>query len=88
MRSHLQGIKGNGVLAKHISEHHPGDTDDPAEKFRMTIHKRSKTILDRLVTEGTRISNLDHNYPNLLMNSKSEWGKGKLVRYEPTVTRI
>ena len=65
-----------------------GDTDDPAEQFKMIIHRRSKTILDRLVTEGTRISNLDHNYPNLLMNSKSEWGTGKLVRYETSVTRI
>ena len=68
MRSHLQGIKGNGVLAKHISEHHPelgtGDIDGPTKQFKRTIHKRSKTILDRLVTEGTRISNLDHNYPN------------------------
>ena len=89
MRSHVEGIKGAGVLAKHIQEFHNQDRDqDNYRRFKMKVLSTSRTILDRLVQEGTNIANVDQKYPGYLMNSKSEWGKGKLVRFEPRVTRI
>ncbi len=42
-----------------------------------------KTNLSRLVSEGLMISKEE---PEALMNSKSEWGRGKTIRFTPTVT--
>ena len=51
---------------------------------RLTNGNLNQHTIDQM----TNISNEDHKYPGYLMNSKSEWGKGKLVRFEPTVTRV
>ena len=50
--------------------------------------RNSRTVLDRLVSVGTNINDIETRYPNWLMNSKSEWGRGKLVRFEPIITRM
>ena len=84
----MGGCKGGGVLGKHLQEHHGGAARDKAQVFSMRGVKGSRTVLDRLVQEGTNINQTDMKYPQWLMNSKSEWGKGKMVRYEPTITRI
>ena len=88
MRSHLGGIKGAGVLGKHIREHHEGNTEGARSLFVMKHEVGARTVLDRLVKEGTRINNVETNNPNWLMNSRGEWGKGKMVRFEPKITRI
>ena len=88
MRSHLGGLRGGGVLGKHLVEHHGGADPGQHSKFKMKSIGGSRTVLGRLVQEGTNINNVETKYPGWIMNSKSEWGKGKLVRYEPTVTRI
>lgn len=88
MKSHLGGVSGGGVLGKHVHEHHEGSRSDQASLFKMELLKGSRTVLDRLVQEGTNINNIEVQFPGWIMNGKSEWEKGKLMRYEPTVTRI
>ena len=88
MRAHLGGLGSGGVLGKHMEEHHGGADKTQHTLFKMKGTKGSRTVLDRLVQEGTCINNVETKHPHWLMNSKSEWGKGKLVRFEPTVTRI
>ena len=88
MKSHLGGCSGGGVLGKHLEEHHGGADTQKAQLFNMKGIRGSRTVLNRLVQEGTNINTADTRYPNWLMNGKSEWGKGKLIRFEPTVTRI
>ena len=89
MRSHLGGVKSKGVLSKHLEEHHKQeDHDDPSTLFTMKRISSHKTVLQRLVAEGVEIQNTELKDPGILMNSKAEWGRGKLVRFEPTVQRI
>ena len=77
-----------GVLGKHLEEYHGGVYGNQYALFKMKSVRGLRTVLDRLVQEGTNISNTECRYPNWIMNSRSEWGKGKMVRFEPTVTRI
>ena len=77
MRSHLGGIKGAGVLGKHIREHHEGITEGARSLFVMKHEVGARTVLDRLVKEGTRINNVETNNPNWLMNSRGGGAKGK-----------
>ena len=84
----FKSTSSSGVLKKHLQEHHSQEVVDPMELFQMKIEKGSRTILDRLVTEGVAIANMDQEEPEYLMNSKAEWGRGKLIRFMPTVTRI
>ena len=89
MKSHLQGIKGKGVLAKHLQENHR-DTpppDDPSSMFIMKPIKSSRTVVDRLVREGIYIQGMESRSQGVLMNSRSEWGRGKIIRFDPQVQR-
>ena len=65
-----------------------GGSGTMPELFVMRNERGSRTVLDRLVREGTRINEVEHKHPGWLMNSRGEWGRGKMVRFEPTVTRI
>ena len=49
--------------------------------------KQAKTILQRLVLEGNSIQSTDKDNPGTLMNGKAEWGRGKMVRFKPTIDR-
>ena len=66
------------VLKKHQNEAHT-----PADKpnFRMEVIKQSKTVLQRLVNEGCFIQADELNDPGILMNSKGEYGRSKMVRF-------
>ena len=48
----------------------------------------SRTVLNRVVTEGVLIAAEESTNPGLLMNSRGEGGRGKMVRYQPVVRRI
>ena len=66
-------------LVKHMIECHEGT--DPG--FCMKIVDKHTTNLNRLVSEGLLTSK---EGPDALMNSRSEWGRGKTVRFTPTIT--
>ena len=82
-RSHLSGSKS--VLKKHCEEYHKDQQSKP--KFTMKVLRGSKTVLDRLVWEANLISQAEENNPGSLMNSKGEWGKNKMVRFAPQISR-
>ena len=48
----------------------------------------SRTTLQHLITEGVYIDQEVRDLPESLMNSRGEGGRGKMVRYIPTVRRI
>ena len=74
------------VVQKHISQYH-SQPDDPQSSFYMENIRQSRTILDRLVWEGELIYKTEKELEGSLMNSKSEYGKGKLVRFEMATRR-
>ena len=82
MKSHLSAKRG--IIAKHTEEYH-AHTDKP--HFIMKPINHPKTILQRLVLEGNLILEADKSKPGSLMNGKSEWGRGKMVRFTPVVSR-
>ena len=87
-KTHVQGIKGRGVLAKHLQENHSNEKpDDPAQMFKMIPIKSSRTVVDRLVREGVYIQEMEESHKGVLMNSRSEWGRGKMIRFDPQVHR-
>ena len=72
MRSHLGGLRGGGVLGKHLEEHHGGADGNQHAMLKMKSVRGSRTVLDRLVQEGTNINNTECRFPGWIMNSKSE----------------
>ena len=50
--------------------------------------KGSRTVLSRVITEGVFIDAEEKANPGVLMNSRGEGGRGKMVRYRPIVRRI
>ena len=83
MRSHRGGLtskstKTISVLKKYQEEAHT-HTDKP--DFRMEIVKRHRTVLQRLVSEGCHIQDQELKDPGILMNSKGEYGRSKMVRF-------
>ena len=79
---HSKAVKSHNKknpLVKHMIECHEGTNPG----FCMKILDGHKTNLSRLVSEGLMISKEE---PEALMNSKSEWGRGKTIRFTPTVT--
>ena len=60
----------------------------PLAKYSMKAIRSSRTNLERTTSEGILIEQAEKESPGILMNSKSEGGRGKLVRYAPRVTRI
>ena len=76
----------SSVLKKHTREALSEDQDPP--KYTMKAVRGSRTVLGRVVTEGVLIDTQDKHEPDTLMNSRSEGGRGKMVRYVPQVRRI
>ena len=74
------------AINKHTREAHRGDQCPPT--YIMKPLKGSRTVLSRVITEGVYIDLDEKNTPGSLMNSRGEAGRGKLVRYAPTVRRI
>ena len=74
------------ALTKHRGEAHLGEQRPP--RYQMKSLKGSRTVLNRVVTEGVLIAAEEDANPGQLMNSRGEGGRGKLVRYQATVRRI
>ena len=47
----------------------------------------SKTVIERSVREGTYIQHHEKAHPCSLINSKGEFGRGKMVRFTTSVER-
>ena len=84
MRSHRSNKQG--VIHKHIQEYHQEQDSSPPE-FGMWPVKSTRTIMERLGWESSLISKEDKERSGILMNSKSEYGRGKLIRFEPQIIR-
>lgn len=66
-----------------MDDYHQNLQDPP--EFRMETVKKCRGNLQRLLTESQKIGSTDEDR---LMNSKMEYGRNKLVRYQPTVDRV
>ena len=75
-----------GVLGKHLEEYHGGAYGNQYALFKMKSVRGLRTVLDRLVQEGTNINKTECRFPLWIINSKSEGGKGKVDRLELTKT--
>ena len=82
MKSHLSNKQG--VIAKHTQEYHQAE---PPPSYVMKPIKQAKTILQRLVLEGNLIQQEEASLPGTLMDGKGEWGRVKMVRFTPSITR-
>ena len=82
MLGHMEK-KATGIN-KHTAEGHP----QAPPKYTMKAVRTSRTNLERTTSEGILMEKAEKESPGILMNSKSEGGRGKLVRYAPRVTRI
>ena len=86
MNGHLQGLHSNNIkcpLAKHNTQYHPMQVHNTA--FKMEIIKKCRGNIEQLLMESEKIGIMGDDR---LMNSKAEYGRNKLVRYQPIVDRI
>ena len=74
------------VIKKHNHEIHSQDQQPPT--YQMKALRGSRSVLNRLITEGVYIDGEEKDQPGSLMNSRGEAGCGKMVRYVPEVRRI
>ena len=83
MRSHTGGLKSKSTKTVSVLKKHQLEAHDQAHtlNFRMEIINQSRTVLQRLVTEGCLIEAHEIEDPGILMNSKGEYGRSKLVRF-------
>ena len=84
MLGHLR--KKDSVIKKHQEEYHEGEKD--LKDIEMKVVKVTKSILDRLVSEGQMIEKAEKEGPGTLMNGKGEYSKSKMVRFEVSSQRI
>ena len=73
------------VLIKHTQEYH---SDRPSPTYQMKPLNSTKTLLHRLVWESQRILDYKNRVPGVLMNSKSEFGGNKMVRFVTQTDRV
>ena len=84
-QEHLRGLKKGDIkcpLFKHSEEKHNGDKNH--QRFKMELIKSTRGNLTRLLTES---ENINAHKPEILLNSKSEYGRNKVVRFTPIVNR-
>ena len=82
---HQQAIKRHdekNAMYKHVITKHEGQ-DTP--KFTLKAISKHKTNLARLIMEGIHIEKGRISSPDSILNSKSEWGAGKQIRFTPTM---
>ena len=70
-------------LTKHSDDYHANSQDMP--QFKMEPVRTCKGNIQRLLTESQWISKYD---PDRIMNSKLEYSRNKMIRYNPVVTRV
>ena len=88
MRSHRAGLtaktqEGHQVLRKHQVEVH--SQSEPS--YRMEKVKGARSVLERIVKEGTLIKEQEEKESGVLMNSKGEYGRGKMIRFVVDMTK-
>ena len=76
--------KKNTGIINHIQDCH---SENPPE-YKMRPIRFSRTNLERTCAEGILMEQVEKETPGILMNSKAEGGRGKLLRYIPSVQRI
>ena len=75
-KNHLDAIKSKNPknpLVKHKNNEHNGEI----QPFTMKLISSHNSVLSRYVSESIYIDNFDKAH---ILNSKSEWGRGKLIR--------
>ena len=85
MAEHMQGLKGKKMtcpLYRHRLRQHPNDNEDP--QFQMEKLAKPRSNMERLIFEAEIISQDESNGVQL-WNSKSEYGKTKIIRWKPTM---
>ena len=83
MLEHMAGMESNKQscpLYRHKMDHHP--IDDPV--YVMKKSRSGTSNLHRLAIEAEMISSAESSEIKI-WNSKSEFGKGKLIRWTPTL---
>ena len=87
----LESKRSDSVLYNHASEVLPS-LEMKKEDFMMTVTGAHRRPVERLSQEGAAISRAlaerESGKSVVLMNSKMEYGRNKLIRYNPTVDRI
>ena len=87
MAEHMRGLKSKNnscPLYRHKEDCHKNG--DP--KFTMKPTVKTKGNLHRLATESEQIGEGDDDKSVRLWNSKSEYGRSKLVRWKPTLEYV
>ena len=69
-------------MYKHCTEAHP---NSEIPKFVMRLVSKHKTNIHRMITEGVSIERIRVKDPEILLNSKSEWGRTKLIRHSANI---
>ena len=69
-------------LVKHVQTDHHNDSEAP--NFSMSKLSNHRNNLSRFISEGIWI---DKSNQDLLLNSKGEWGRGKVIRMTSTIDR-
>ena len=86
MREHLEGLKGrnpgNPLWKHHLDKH----KDDEEPEFKMNMMSTHRGNLPRLIAEGILIEKESQN--GEVFNSRSEFGRTKVVRFTPEVLRV
>ena len=81
MKEHEKKLKRkdkSSCLYKHVvNEHAVGETP----VFKMKTLSTHRTNLQRMIAEGISIERVQKENPDQLFNSKTEWGRTKLVRH-------
>ena len=88
MLEHTAGVRSKKMscpLYRHRLEHHQGDDSDPS--FTMKKTASSRTNMERLIQESEFIGDGDEEGAKL-WNSKTEYGKSKLIRWAPTMSYV
>ena len=87
-QEHREGVRRGDSkcpLMKHQLEKHNGDTQNPVFTMRkLTTHKSN---LNRMITEGLLIESAREFDPEAMLNSKAEFGRTKMIRFNPEVMR-
>ena len=87
MAEHVRGLRAKNKscpLFRHKEDYHK----DIEPKFIMKPSIKTKGNLNRLATEAEQIGDGEDDKNVTLWNSKSEYGKSKLVRWRPTLDYV
>ena len=86
MSEHMEGLKGrkpgNPLWKHHLEEH----KDDGEPEFKMNLVSTHRRNFPRMIAEGIKIEK-EGNIGEVF-NSRSEFGRTKVVRFTPEILRV